>query len=505
MCTDGDRVPGSVGEALRMIGTGLDCLNGPLAVDLPAVGLGEVLVSLGEIQTKFAAAHAALLARFDATDAHDSDGYGTPRSWLAAMTKMTFKDAGATVRQMRLLGRHPGLADAMAAGQVTQSWALEIAGWTQKLPAELRGQTDQILLDAAAGGATLEDLRMLFGCVYEQWRSEQPDDDGDGGFEDRYLHLALTFGGAGVVRGDLTPECAAAVRAVLESLGKKRGPEDARTEGQRFHDALQEGCELLLRARLVPDRAGADTQVVAHIALSQLRQMDGASRLEAAWIAARLGEPGYLAGNDAEPAACDALIVPVVTGHPDLAVIDQIIELALTAVGGHRPASQQPGGGEAADGSPAPKPLSPQARAALRYAIARLAVDFVSGPDGLASLLRRNLLAAPFNTASLPLDIGYSDSIPAHIRRAVIIRDQRCAWPGCDKPPAACDVHHIQHKKEGGKTSLSSCVLLCQFHHDVCVHRHGWQIILHPDGSTEARGPDGQILRSHAPPTLRAG
>jgi hypothetical protein len=495
VCTDGDQVPGSVGEALRMAHASLDCLNGPAGADLPATGLGEVLVSLAEIQAKFTAAHAALLARFDAADAHDGDGYGTPRSWLAAMTKMTFKDAGTAVRQMRLLGRHPGLADAMAAGQVTQSWALEIAGWTQKLPPELRGQTDQILLEAAAGGATLEDLRMLFGCVYDQWRSQQPDDDGDGGFEDRYVHIDTTFGGAGVVRGGLTPECAAAMRAVLESLGKKRGPEDIRTEGQRFHDALQEGCELLLRARLVPGRAGADTQVTAHIPLAALRAMDGDSRLETAWIAARLGEPGFLAGKDAETAACDALIVPVVTGHPDLTVIDQIIELALTAIGGHQPAG----------GPAAPKPLSPQAWAALRYAIARLAVDFVSGPDGLASLLRRNLLAAPFNTASLPLDIGYSDSIPGHIRRAVILRDQRCAWPGCDKPPAACDVHHIQHKKDGGATAVRDCVLLCQFHHDVCVHRHGWQIILHPDGSTEARGPDGQILRSHAPPTLRAG
>jgi len=501
VCTEGDQVPGSVGEALRMVGAGLDCLNGPLAADLPAVGLGEVLVSLGEIQAKYAAAHAALLARFDAADAHDSDGYGTPRSWLAAMTKMTFKDAGAAVRQMRTFGRHPDLADAMAAGHVTQSWALEIAGWTQKLPAELHRQTDKILLEAAAGGATLDDLRMLFGCVYEQWRSQQPDPDDGDDFEDRYLHLATTFGGAGVLRGGLTPECAAAVQAVLESMGKKRGREDTRTEGQRFHDALQEGCELLLRARLVPDRAGADTQVTVHTSLAALRGMDGASPLEATWIAARLGEPGYLAGNDAEAAACDALIVPVVTGHPDLTVIDQIIELALTAVGGHQPGS----GGDGAAGARPPRPLPPQAWAALRYAIARLAIDFVSGPDGLASLLRRNLLQAPFNTASLPLDIGYSDSIPGHIRRAVILRDQRCAWPGCDKPPAACDVHHIQHKKDGGKTSLSSCILLCQFHHDVCIHRHGWQIILHPDGSTEARGPDGQILRSHAPPTLRAG
>ena len=85
------------------------------------------------------------------------------------------------------------------------------------------------------------------------------------------------------------------------------------------------------------------------------------------------------------------------------------------------------------------------------------------------------------------------------------MRDKRCAWPGCRQPPARCDVHHIRHKKHGGKTSVSSCVLLCQFHQDICIHRWGWQIILHPDGTTEARGPDGQILRSHAPPTLRAG
>ena len=29
-------------------------------------------------------------------------------------------------------------------------------------------------------------------------------------------------------------------------------------------------CELVLRARLVPDLAGADTQVIAHVPLSQL-------------------------------------------------------------------------------------------------------------------------------------------------------------------------------------------------------------------------------------------
>ena len=38
--------------------------------------------------------------------------------------------------------------------------------------------------------------------------------------------------------------------SVIEALGKSRGPEDLRTAGQRYHDALQEGCELLIRARM---------------------------------------------------------------------------------------------------------------------------------------------------------------------------------------------------------------------------------------------------------------
>ena len=108
---------------------------------------------------------------------------------------------------------------------------------------------------------------------------------------------------------------------------------------------------------------------------------------------------------------------------------------------------------------------------ALRYAIARLAINFVSGPAGLAAWLRTTLLAPPYNTPSLPLDIGYSDSIPASIRRAVQLRDRGCAWPRCGRPAAWCDVHHLQHKADGGKTSVSNCVLLCQFHHDVCIHR----------------------------------
>jgi hypothetical protein len=113
----------------------------------------------------------------------------------------------------------------------------------------MREETDRILLDAASAGASLDDLATIAACAIERWRQQLPDpDDPDDGFDDRYVEASTTFGGAGVIGGSLTPECSAAVRAVLEALGKKAGPEDDRTEGKRFHDALQLACELLLRA-----------------------------------------------------------------------------------------------------------------------------------------------------------------------------------------------------------------------------------------------------------------
>src|SRR5215469_10442272 len=340
MCTPGDAhhggvpaglVPGSAADALRLARAGLDYLNSPAAADLPGSACGEVLAALGELHSKLTAARAGFLRRFDAAGAHDADGYGSSSAWLAARTGMTPKAAKAAVRQMRQLSAHQPLHDALAAAHLTESLAAEVAAWTAKLPAHLRASTDKVLADAAAAGATREDLAVIAAAAYETWRAQQPDPDGDDGFDDRYLALGTTFDGAGAIRGNLTPECAAAVQAVLESLGKRHGPEDMRSEAQRFHDALQLGCELLIRAKMVPDRAGADTRAEVHIPLSQLRQMPGASTLEAAWLASRTGQPGYLTGKDAEVAACDALTIPVVTGHADMQIIDQIIDLALAA------------------------------------------------------------------------------------------------------------------------------------------------------------------------------
>jgi len=482
----------SVADALRVGRALAGYLNSATTADLDGPARGEALEQLGAITSLLGAAQNGLLRRFDADGGHDADGYASSASWLAAKNRLGWKDAKAAVRQTRLLARHPHLDAATTTGALTISWAREIAGWTGRIDHdELQTEADKILVDAAAAGADLDDLRLIAQAAYEAWRAQEPDPEEDPrgrGFGDRDLYLETTMDGAGRIRGDLTPECAAAVTAVLEALGKRRGPEDFRTAGQRYHDALQEGCELLIRAKMVPDRAGADTRVDVTIPLSDLLEMDGASVIEDTWLRARAGQHGYLTGRDAEAAACDALIVPIVTGSPNWHLISEMVGLVTDA---YNHAGRTPG-----------TPLPPEAWEALQYALARRAIRFVSGPGALASALRRSLLDKPLNTKSAILDVGYSDTIPDAIRKAVIARDKGCAWPGgCNRRPAHCDVHHVKHKRHGGKTSSTDCVLLCQYHHDICIHRLGWEIELLPDGSTRATSPDGTtILRSHGPP-----
>lgn len=101
-------------------------------------------------------------------DAHDSDGYASSASWLAAMTKVSRGAARTAVRQMRQLGQHRRLAEAMARGELPESWFAEIELYTRKLLPELRGDTDKILAEAAAAGADLNDLKVIAAAAYER-------------------------------------------------------------------------------------------------------------------------------------------------------------------------------------------------------------------------------------------------------------------------------------------------------------------------------------------------
>ncbi|WP_314192168.1 DUF222 domain-containing protein [uncultured Arthrobacter sp.] len=74
------------------------------------------------------------------------------------------------------------------------------------------------------------------------------------------------------------------------------------------------------------------------------------------------------------------------------------------------------------------------------------------------------------------LDIGRASRVfPPHIRKAIMARDQGCAFPDCTIPAPWCEAHHITYWSRGGTTGTANGVLLCAHHHHL-IHKEHWTI-----------------------------
>ena len=379
-----------------------------------------------------------------------------------------------------------------------------ICGWTDKLPESCRDAADGILLTAARGGARQEDLAALAAEIYARSLPED-EDDPEPSFEDRKLRVETTFAGAGVIAGDLTPECAAVVTAVLEALSAPAGAQDTRTREQRYHDALADAMRRLVAAGLLPERAGQPVHVWAHVSLAELRALDDGSVLAQEWVgemavrwaarraaASQAGSDGaaWLDGKPARAVACDATVIPVVTSGIDPAALDDLVALCLTYAGHGPHCGPRPGWPTAPVSPKTRSPTqtrSPATRSPRTHLTATPAGPACGRPprrrrrcSAMASSARPSTWFGPRRPGllpadpaagrpagrahSLPLDVGHSAQIPAAIRRAVILRDQHCRWAGgCDQPASACEVHHVTHLADGGTTSVDGCALYCFF------------------------------------------
>ena len=211
---------------------------------------------------------------------------------------------------------------------------------------------------------------------------------------------------------------------------------------------------------MLPERAGQPVKAWAHISLADLILLDADSALQDEWTeqvrarwaarrahAAEAGanDGAWLDGDAAAAIACDAAMAPVVTGDVNVDALDDLVRLCVELDKLRRDGESRPG--------------TTAAWAALEQAVIGKAVDLLSGPGGLASFLRRRELGVRLGGPSLPLDIGYAETVPAGIRNAVLLRDRHCQWAGgCTQPAGACQVHHTTHKAHGGKTSVKDCV-----------------------------------------------
>jgi Domain of unknown function (DUF222) len=493
--------PASAAEAMDMVRAGLAFLAAADATELTGEEQAEILRGLERANSVAAAARISVLGAFTAGKGYSADADYSPRAWLIHQTGITRGAAVSYTAWMKRAARHPEIVAALAAADLSESWARTLGTWTDRLPPDKRDEADKLLADEAKAGLGLRDLAELAAEILARARPDEPDPDTGQDFDDRSVKFQTTFQGAGVLHGDLTPECAAVVQSVLDALAAPAGAADERTKEQRYHDALQEAMRRLMAGGLLPERAGQPVKALVHISLADLIRLEGSPALAQEWIAdvrarwaaarAAASEGGgdggaWLDGDAAGAATCDASLTPVVTGDVDLSVLDELVRLCV-----HLDRLRR-------DGTTGEQGLN--LREVLEQQVIGSAVALVSGPGGLAGFLRRRQLGARLGGPSLPLDVGVSRDIPAAIRRAVIERDQHCRFPGgCDQPAAGCEVHHLTHKADGGKTSVQDCALFCTFHHQVVIHRWGWTVVLNPDGTTTAWNKDKtKILHSHS-------
>ena len=317
--------PASTAEALDMVLAGLSYLAAADPTVLAAQAQAECLQTLEQAGAIATAARARILAAFTAGQGYADDADYSPASWLIHRTRITKAAARGHLGWARRAAAHPQVLAELAEGTVlSESMARTICGWTGKLPESCRDTADGILVAAARAGARQEDLAALAAEIYARSLPEDQDDP-EPDFEDRQLRVETTFAGAGVISGDLTPEAATVVTAVLEALSAPRGAEDTRTKEQRYHDALEDAMRRLVASGLLPGRAGQPVKVWAHVSLAELRALDDGSVLAQEWIgemavrwaarraaAAQAGSDGaaWLDGKPARAMACDAASHP---------------------------------------------------------------------------------------------------------------------------------------------------------------------------------------------------
>ena len=490
----------SVGEAIEMARAALGYLAAADAAQLAAETQAACLRGLEQTDAIATAARASFLSAFTAGKGYSADADYSARAWLMHRTGITRGAAASHTAWANRAGTHPAVVAALAAGELSESYGRAICRWTDKLPEKYREESDELLVKAAGGRAGAGGpVRAVRRDVPAGPRPTCPTRTRPAAFADRGVRLETTFQGAG--RPDRGPDPGmrrgggqGAGRAVRPGRGggrpdpgaavpRRAGRGDAPPRRQRHAAGAGRAAGEGLGAHLPGGPAPARRQLGAAGGMDRAGPR-GLGRAPRRRLRDRRDDGAWLDGDAAEGIACDAAMAPIVTGDVNVDALGDLVRLCVEL-----DARQRDGARDAA-------------WAALEQAVIGKAVDLLSGPGGLASFLRRRQLGARLGGPSLPLDIGYAETIPAGIRNAVMLRDKHCQWAGrCDQPAEACQVHHTRHKANGGPTSVKDCVLLCWFHHQIAIHRWGWTLILNPDGTTTAWNKDKtKVLHSHGPP-----
>ncbi len=160
--------PATTTEALGMLRAAMRFLNAADAAQMAAETQATCLHALEQVTAMGTAARASILAAFTSSQGYSADADYSPRAWLINRTGITKGAAVAYTAWARRAAAHPKIAEALAAGEISESIARTLCQWTEKLPEDCRDAADEILITAATAGMDLRDLGALAMEIYQR-------------------------------------------------------------------------------------------------------------------------------------------------------------------------------------------------------------------------------------------------------------------------------------------------------------------------------------------------
>ncbi|WP_169734314.1 HNH endonuclease signature motif containing protein [Hamadaea tsunoensis] len=387
---------------------------------------------------------------------------GTP-PWLADLLGISLRSAGGLAKLADALPRQPVVADALASGSLSVEQAQAISSLVAQLPSEVgpagKSHAEQVLTDLAKEQRLRPEIlarhrRTVLETVSPEVAEEKLRRDLERENRSAFLRRAFTLSpnGDGEYRisGVLDSAAAAYVRAALDPISAPGSLLGRRPAPTGADGPAPAGPDLPADASLAFGAASSSAADPDSPSAGAFRG-DLAGRLDDAWDDA---------GRDTRSVA--ARRADALTFLCAQALADGV----LPESGGERPQLVVT--------------LSWQ-QLRDKYGYGILDTGGLLTPETVRRLAcDAKIIPAVLGGEGQILDFGRARRlIDGSLRRALVLRDRGCAWPGCDRPPRWCEGHHIVSWADGGPTSLDNSVLLCGFHHRE-IHRGIWRVRLHP-------------------------
>ncbi|MBK7534407.1 MAG: DUF222 domain-containing protein [Myxococcales bacterium] len=406
------------------------------------------------------------LRTFDAAGGWHRQGFGTCAHWLSWRVGWDLGTAREHLRVARALHTLPLVSEALSAGKISYSK-------TRAITRVATAATEAVLLGYAqhCTASQLETVCRKVGVLGADAasRAARPHDS------ERYVAHTPTTSGMVCVKACLRPDEAALLLKVLQqaAVDCTREPADVSAEGADVSAEAQAPAERSADVSAEAQRSSTTTTT----ARRPYNRADGLMALVHA----------YARGSSAERSPVELIVtVPVAllqqtaaTTDSATGTSDSAADISSTTAVAIAPATFTD------RGASLPVALTVETDHALSpQTTRRLACD--------CGLVVATVTAATA-IAAAPLSIGRKTrTIPAALKRALLLRDRTCRFPGCDHR-LFLEGHHLQHWADGGETNLDNLALLCSLHH-AYVHERGYRITQSATGALAFEDPQGRAV-----------